>query len=177
MESEPSSTTPIRTHGMLRAVHIPVNRDLLGARHCDEHAAGGFGEQRHERICALGQQDPATGLACERRLDDGLRETTLGQVVGRRDQSVARAGEQDLRQQPLTLEVDLRRHATEMIVLDLRPDRPVELVAGLPEQDQRLAGLEAEAGGNAAMHVVDHAEDGDDRRRQDGRRARSGCRS
>ncbi|CDZ90877.1 hypothetical protein RHRU231_760036 [Rhodococcus ruber] len=140
---------------------------LLGARHRHQHPAGGLGEQGHERVRVLRQQDPAAGLAGQRGLDDRLRETALGQVVGGGDQAVARGGGEDLGEQPLPLEVDLRRDATEVIVLDLRPDRAVELVAGLPQQDERLARLEAEAGGDAAVHVVDHAEHGDDRGRQD----------
>lgn len=105
---------------------------LLGARHRHQHPAGGLGEQGHERVRVLRQQDPAAGLAGQRGLDDRLRETALGQVVGGGDQAVARGGGEDLGEQPLPLEVDLRRDATEVIVLDLRPDRAVELVAGLP---------------------------------------------
>ena len=59
---------------------------LLGARNRDQHAAGRLGEQGDERICVLGKQDAATGLAGQRGLDDGLRQTAFGQVVRRGDQ-------------------------------------------------------------------------------------------
>ena len=74
---------------------------------------------------------------------------------------------QHLGEQLLAREVDLRRHAAEVAGGDLRPDRAVELVAGVAEQDQRLAGLGAEAGRDAPVHVVDDAEHADHRGRQD----------
>ncbi len=58
-----------------------------------------------------------------------------------------------------------------MVTGDLRPDRPVELVVRVTEQDQRLAGLVAQPGGQAPGDVVDHAEHADHRGGQDGRRA------
>lgn len=87
-------------------------------------------------ICALGNQDAATGFAGQRGFDDSLGQSTLGEVVSCGDQSVTRGGEQDVRKQLLTGEVDLRRHATEVTVLDLRPDGAVELVVGVAEQDR-----------------------------------------
>lgn len=114
---------------------------LLGARHCHEDPSGRFREQGHERIGTLGNQDAATGFAGQRSFDHSLGQSTLGEVVSCGDQSVTRRGEQDVRKQLLTSEVDLRRHATEMTVLDLRPDGTVELVVGIAEQDQRLAGF------------------------------------
>ena len=57
-----------------------------------------------------------------------------------------------------------------MVAGDLRPDRAVELVAGVAEKNQRLAGFGAEPGRDAALHVVDDAEHTDDRGRQDRRR-------
>ena len=38
-------------------------------------------------------------------------------------------------------------YAAEVVVGDLRPDRPVEFVVGVAEQDQRFARFGAEAGG------------------------------
>ena len=56
---------------------------FLGARDRDEHAARRLGEQGDERIGVVGKQDAAARLAGQRGLDDGLRETTFGQVVRR----------------------------------------------------------------------------------------------
>ena len=53
-----------------------------------------------------------TGLTGQRRLYDGLDQTALGQVVGGRDEAVARdRRDEDLREEPFTFEVDLRRDA------------------------------------------------------------------
>ena len=84
-----------------------------------------------------------------------------------RDEPVARRGGQHLGQQPLAFQVDRRRVAAQMVGGHLRPDRAVELVAGVTEQDQRLPRLVAQLGGNAAGDVVDHAEDADHRGGQD----------
>ena len=94
---------------------------------------------------ALGKHYAATGFTGERSLDDRLDQPALGQVVGGRDQAVARRGGEYVGQQPLPLEVDLRRQAAEVVGGDLGPDRAVELVTGVAEQDQGLAGLVAES--------------------------------
>ena len=143
---------------------------LLGARHGHQDPAGGLGEQPHERIGILGKQYAATGFAGECGFDDGLDQTTLADVVGCRDEPVTRTGHQDLPDQPFPLEVHLRRHPAEMIVGDLCPDRAVEFVAGLAEQDERLARLGADSGRDAPADVVDDPEYPHHRRRQDGRR-------
>ena len=88
---------------------------------------------------SLGNQDAATGFACERGLDDGLHQAALGKIVRGRHQPVARRSGEHLGEQLLAFQVDLRRQPTEMVRGDLRPDRAVELVAGVAEQDQRLA--------------------------------------
>jgi hypothetical protein len=116
------------------------------ARYGDQYATRGLGEQRHERIGTLGKDDAATGFTGQSSFDDGLRETTLGQIVCRRDQSVTRGREQNVGEQLLASEIDLGRNAAEVIVLDLRPDGSVELVVGVAQQNQRLTGFEAETG-------------------------------
>ena len=65
----------------------------------------------HERVRALGKHDAATGFTGQRGLDDGLHQTTLGQIVRGGDQAVARRRGQHLGEQLLAGEVDLRRHA------------------------------------------------------------------
>ena len=167
----------MRVAGRPRASHIAREAALLGARHRDQHPARGLGEQRDERIGALGKHYAATGFAGERRLDHGLRQTALGQVVGRGHQAVAGGRAQHLGEQLLAGQVDRGRQPAEVVGGDLRPDRAVELVAGVAEQDQRLARLGAHAGRDAPGDVVDDAEHPDDRGGQDRRRRRSGCRS
>ena len=54
------------------------------------------GEQPDERIGTFGQDDPATGLPGQRRLDHSLNQAALGKVVRRRDQAVAGRGDEDL---------------------------------------------------------------------------------
>ena len=90
--------------------------------------------------------------------------------------AVARRLGQQRAQRLLGREVDLRRAAAEVAVHDVRPLRAGELVAGLAEQEDPLAGG-TEAAGRPAADVVEHAEHADHRRRQDRRRRRSGCRS
>lgn len=55
-----------------------------------------------------------------------------------------------------------------MFAGDLRPDRAVELVAGVTEQIQRLPRLVAEPGRKPAAHIVEDPENTHHRRRQDG---------
>ena len=86
-------------------------------------------------------------------------------------QPVARRGGEHLGEQLLALEIDARRQPAEMVGGDLRPDRAVELVAGVAEQDQRLPRFGAQPGRDAPVDVVDHAEHADDRRREDRRGA------
>ena len=81
-----------------------------------------------------------------------------GQHAGRVDEQLA--------QRALGSEVDLRREAAEVVVLDVGPLRAGELLAGLPEQQHPVAGGR-EARGGARGDVLDHAEHRDDRRRQD----------
>ena len=83
-----------------------------------------------------------------------------------RDAATEHVGEQLLAGQ-----VDRGRQPAEMVGGDLRPDRAVELVAGVAEQDQRLAGFGAQAGRDAAGDVVDHAQHADHRGGQDRRRS------
>jgi hypothetical protein len=170
-----STPRPGRTGSFTRLAHRPEPA-LLGARHRDEHPAGRLGEQVHERVHALGQHDPAAGLPGQRCLDDGLDEPTLAEVVGGRDQSVARGGGEHLRQQLLAGQIHLRRHTTEVVGGDLRPDRPVELVVGVAEQQQGLSGLGAQTGRDTAGHIVDDAEHPTTGVGRIGVR-RSGCRS
>ena len=94
---------------------------------------------------ALGKHDAATGFTGQRGLDDGLDQAALGQVVRGGDQAVARRRRQHLGEQLLAGQVDLRGQPAEVVGGDLRPDRAVELVAGVAEQDQRLARLGAQA--------------------------------
>ena len=131
----------------------------------------------HERVCTLGKHDAATGFTGQRGLDDGLGQSALGQIVGRGDQAVAGRGGQHLGQQLLARQVDPGGTPAEMVGGDLSPDRAVELVAGVAEQDQRLAGFGAEGSRDASADIVDARR----ARRPPGsagsRWTRSGCRS
>ena len=147
--SLPWSTTPMRVAGSPRASHIA--RNLLSSvrgtatitlpADSEKSATNGFS--------ALGNDDAATGFTGERGLDDGLHQPALGQIVRRRHQPVARRGGEHLGEQLLALKIDARRQPAEMVGGDLRPDRAVEFVAGVAEQDQRLAWLGAKPGGDA----------------------------
>src|SRR5690606_40523132 len=59
-----------------------------------------------------------------------------------------------------------RGQTAEVVVHHLRPRRSTELVPGLAEQQQGLPRLGTDAGGDAAAHVVDHAEHAHHRGRQ-----------
>ena len=108
---------------MCRRVRRAARRDrahpgepgLLRPRYRDQHPSRRFGEQHHEGIGILGQQDPATGLPGQRRLDDGRRQAALGQVVGGTDHAVARARGEDIGEQLLAVEIDLRRQPAQSL--------------------------------------------------------------
>ena len=84
-----------------------------------------------------------------------------------RHQTVARSGGQHLRDQLLALKVYTRRQSTEVVGGDLRPNRPVELVAGVAQQDQGFTRLGAEPRRDTALDIIDDAEHTDDRSGQD----------
>ena len=90
--------------------------------------------------------------------------------MGGRDQSVARGRRKYVREEFLPRKIDRGRNTAEMISRHLCPDRPVELIASLTEQIQRLARFAAQAGGKPAAYVVDHPEHPDHRGGQDRRR-------
>ena len=87
--------------------------------------------------------------------------------MGRGHQPVAGCGDQHVGKQPLPLQVHRRGPPAQVVGGHLSPDRSVELVSGVAEQDQRLAGLGAEAGGDPAGNVVDHTQHAHDRRGKD----------
>ena len=135
----------MRVAGSPRASHMARNR-LSSVRGTATSTRPADSENSVTNgIGTLGKDDAATGFAGQRGLDDGLDQPALGQVVRRRHQPVTRRGGQHLGEQLLAGQVDLGRQPAEMVGGDLRPDRAVELVAGVAEQDQRLAGFGAEA--------------------------------
>ena len=83
------------------------------------------------------------------------------------DHPVAGAGDQDVAERPLRLQVDLRRQTAQVPVHHLGPGGTVELVAGVAQQQQGLAGVLADAGDGAAPDVIDDAEHADHRGGQD----------
>src|SRR4029079_8624950 len=131
---------------------------FLGARNGDDHTTGRLGEQRDERVAAFGEQDATADLAGDRSFDDGLDETAFGHIVRGAQEAVTRCGDENLREQLLVLEVDLWRQPTEVVVLDLGPDRAAELVARLTEKVERLPLFAADSGRRTTGDVVDDAE-------------------
>ena len=81
--------------------------------------------------------------------------------------AVPRAGDQHLGQQLLARQIDLGWPAAEVAVLRPGPLAAAELLEGLSQQQQRLAGL-LEAHRRPATDVVEQADHADDGRRVDG---------
>ena len=138
----------------------------------DDRPPGRLTEQHSEGVHAVAtadlvQPDPGTHPVAQRGLGQGDSQPTLGQVVRRFDQALARGIDQDLAQSALTVEVDVGRQTTEVIVRDLGPGRATELVGrGAKQVDVLTGGLPARGG--PAGHIVHHAQDRDHRGRMDG---------
>ena len=179
MPKWPSTTSwspPVRPSSPTGTPRLPAMvgerlEPLLG--HGDDRARGRLGEQPHEGVAL--EPDGHADVAAQARLDQGLGEPAVGQVVGRGQQARAAGVDQQPGEVALVGEVDPRRRAAEVAVHDVRPLRARQLLAGLAEVQHQLAAGD-EAGGRALGDVVDDAEHGHDRRRQDRRLARSGCR-
>ena len=107
------------------------------------------------------------GLTGQAHLHQRLHQPALGQVVRGGDHPVPGSGDQDVAEPPLGLQIDRRRQPTEMAVHDLGPGGAVELVTGLTQQQQGLAGVLADARDGAAPDVIDDAEHPDHRGGQD----------
>ena len=152
---------------------------LLGARHRDQHPARRFGEQRDERV--LHPRESRCGNRFHRPARPRRRPASARPRTDRAPPTPARhATRRPARRRAASRAPGRPRGGTpaEMVGGDLRPDRAVELVAGVAEQDQRLAGFGAQVrSGRRRLDVV--------RTRRARRRpgwagsawCRSGCRS
>ncbi len=144
-----------------------VEADLFRARDGDDRAARRLREQEGERVEPVRYDQTRAPAAQQRRLDDRLGQTAVGQVVRGVDHAVAGGGDQDLAEQALALQVDLRGQAAEVVVDHLGPGRAAELLTRVAQQVQQLAVL-LEGDRRAPGHVVDDAEDRDHRGGVDG---------
>ena len=111
---------------------------LFGSWHRDQHPTRGFGEQQDKCIgdgSAISRKHyAATGFAREGSFDDGLDKSAFAEVVGGRDQPVARGRGEHVGEQLLTSQIDGWWNPAQMVTGDLGPDRPIELVAGVTKQ-------------------------------------------
>ena len=140
---------------------------LLRARHAHDRTSGRLAEQLHERLEPDRQHDARPHVRGQGRLDQGLRQPPVGQVVRAGQHAVARPGDEHLGQHPLPVEVDDGRRPAQVPVLGPGPLRPSELLPRLTEQQHRLPGL-LEAHRRTAGDVVEQPQHADHRRRVDG---------
>src|SRR5699024_1840435 len=109
---------------------------FLGAAYRHQYPARGFGEQLHERVAVRVEHDPGAALADQGGFDEGLCESTVGEVVCCREHPFPGTRGEDLTQQSLPGEVRCGWSAAEVLVRQLAPARPGELVVGVAEQEQ-----------------------------------------
>ncbi len=165
VETGPVGDADARARQAAGVAHLGEAQQLA-ARDAHQRPPGRLAEQLHERREAGRQHHPRADGAGESALDEGLGEPAVGQVVRGRQHAVAAAGDEHLGEQPLAVEVDLRRRAGEHPVLGGRPLAAAELVAGLAEQQQHLAGT-GQADRRAPGHVVEEPQHAHDRGRVD----------
>ena len=132
--------------------------------HGHDRTVGRLGEQPHERVAL--EPDAHADTVGEARLDQRLRQSAVGQVVGPGEDPGPRRVDQQPGQVLLLGQVDHGRPPAEVSVDDVRPLRAGELLPGLAEVHHGKV-RRGEAGDGTPGHVVDHPEHGHDRGRQD----------
>ena len=113
---------------------------LVADRHGDDRPPGGLAEQRHERIAArdgIRKRDAGTEAEAQAHLRQRQGQATVGDVVGRRQQPLARTGDENRCEGGFALQVDRRRSAAQVAMDDPGPGRSVEFVGGFAEQVDR----------------------------------------
>ena len=169
--SPTSSTTPMRAWAKPRAEHMSVNRTssergtATTARPVDSLNSavnGSIPSRSHTSSSQIRAPTPWRSDASARAMARPPSDRSCAASTRPSREALTRISAE----LPLPVEVDRRRQAAEVLVLDVGPLRAAELVGGGAEQVDHLAGR-LPARGRAAGDVVHDAEHADDGRRVD----------
>ena len=141
-----------------------ANSRLPAGNDRDERTGGGLAEQGRERVAA--QRYRAAAAAVQAGLRQGDRQAAVGEVVGAGQHAGRRGGGDKSRQLPFGIKIGGWRAAAQVLVDDMSPRGPAELLAGRAEQ-HHLGAVGGEAGGEPRPDVVVDAQHADHRGRVD----------